>query len=84
MTEPDTLEITDYEHGYLMAKAEQFHQELVNDGDIDDEWCGAKVGDRQFDINIWYEEETDQTHCTIYFVDSDTWLTDTSLYRRIW
>ena len=79
-----TLDITEYEHGYLMATAKQFHETLLKDGELDDEWWGVAIDGKEFDINIWYDEDADRTHCTVYVVDSDTGRTDTSLYGRLW
>jgi len=79
-----TLDITEYEHGYLMAVAEWFLDTLLDDGDIDDEWHGVTIDGKVFDINIWYDEDINATRCTVYSVNSETLQTDTSLYGRLW
>lgn len=79
-----TLDITEYEHGYLFATAIQFHETLLKDGELDDKFCSVDIDGKEFIINIWYDKNADKTHGTVYAYDSDTRQIDTSLYGRLW
>ena len=60
-----TLQLTDYERGYLTA----YYDTVVFDSladNCDEDWFGVQVGDRMFDLKAWADEDTGQFVCVVY------------------
>tara|TARA_A100001035_G_C27729490_1_gene476044 strand:+ start:460 stop:762 length:303 start_codon:yes stop_codon:yes gene_type:complete len=49
----------------------------------EDLWYGIQIGDRMFDLNVWYDEERYKIVCNVYECDwvRDNWQTN---YRHDW
>ena len=44
----------------------------------EDLWYGIQIGERMFDLNVWYDEERDKIVCNVYECDwvRDNWQTN--------
>lgn len=90
----DDLELSDYERGYLMAFYDNHAKpKMIVEGFTDPTseetfWIGVQVGERMFDLAIYYDELGQQAlTCVIYECkpteDGENWVTDMSLGREV-
>jgi hypothetical protein len=71
------LVLSDYERRDLIAHYETDSLPDYLSCNDDDMWYGYQIGDRMFDLNVWHDEDTDNTVCTVYECDwiNDNWTT---------
>lgn len=86
----DDLELSDYERGYLMAfydnhaKPTMIEEGFTDPTDEETFWIGVQIGERMFDLAIYYENK--EPVCMVYECkpteDRQNWVTDMSLGRE--
>ena len=71
------LVLSDYERRDLIAHYETDSLPDYLSCNDDDMWYGYQIGDRMFDLNVWHDEDTNNTVCTVYECDwiNDNWTT---------
>jgi len=94
----DTLHISEFAHGFLLAESYRIFDQVLEAGDISDidDWqqindvplyAGEHCEYADYDLNFWYDEEAEQWHCTAYEIYRDEeGVADTiqSEYRTLW
>jgi len=81
-----TMELTDYEHGFLMATSHYLHAQLVDTGWEGDEWMEVELDGKHYDFNFWREEDDSGTSCIAYATKMEKGhrTTDTNVFKRLW
>ena len=50
--------ITESEHKEAMQYAKEVFAEWpIDDSDMEDSWVGVTIGQREFDLNVWFDSE---------------------------
>lgn len=60
-----TLQLNDYERGYLTSYYDTVVFDALADG-CDDDWFGIQIGNRMFDMNVWVDDMTGNVVCIVY------------------
>lgn len=86
----DDLAVSEYERGYLMsfydnhAKPKMIEEGFTDPTDEETFWIGVQIGERMFDLAIYYENT--KLVCMVYECkpteDMQNWVTDMSLGRE--
>ena len=60
-----TLQLNDYERGYLTCMYDIVVLPDLEAGH-DEDWMGVQIGERMFDMNVWVDDITGNVVCTVY------------------
>ena len=79
--EPEELELSAYEKGFLMSRAFQLRMNWIEE---EDDWCIVHVDSRVFSLNVW-EDDEGVTRVTAYEsrLEEDGYQTDYSKFKRL-